>query len=713
MKLLKALLFSLFPILAYADGLTGTNLVGADASSATVTGNGHTVSLSALVTNGTNGQALVSNGNGSYGTPVSIGTSGAVIPLLSTANTAGAAWTFLGGAYLNRQSVTYSSTDYLTTNSPLTLNWSLTGTATPAAQQMPYTRATINSDNLALGSGKHGVGLYWAQNFGGAAATGGRSGWEVHLTQTASTGNSGIGYDPFFTGLVTSADASFSEGGTSAKVGGAKGHNFALNEYARLHNGATNFYANFGEEYDVLAETGSSVAKQGGISIVHTSTHAVQGTQVDAGILMADQTGASAANLTSIQIGQTEDGQWPLDATNGQVLYTQLGTNFLTVPSNALNGVNLLETTFGGKAFQSRAHSIDNNGVGQFGTGYITPTSSGLSIDVNGSVGPAEASTISGGNLVSGGTSGFAVNDTFRDIYGGVYYASSVSGGVVTQLTVYRSPYVNGATPGNFNLTPGNESLGTGTVTINVTWTARNTLTLNPNAGGVVVGAASGGDKGIGTLNATTLYQGGTSIGSIYAPLASPTFTGIATTPTETVSGAVTKANIGVTGAGLIMAASTYTDSGSSGTVSVKAAHVFGIPTFTSNSATTDTDAATVYIAGAPVQSTNETISNFDALYIAGGRIRTLGTIVGSLGLTITGAATNINASSAGAVNIGTGTSSAGVNIGGSSNLIGFYGATAIVKATPSGACAGNTGCQALRDALGNLGLINTGSITN
>jgi hypothetical protein len=44
---------------------------------------------------------------------------------------------------------------------------------------------------------------------------------------------------------------------------------------------------------------------------------------------------------------------------------------------------------------------------------------------------------------------------------------------------------------------------------------------------------------------------------------------------------------------------------------------------------------------------------------------------------------------------------------------IAFNGATPIVKATPVGACAGNTGCQAMRDALGNLGLIATGSITN
>jgi hypothetical protein len=54
-----------------------------------------------------------------------------------------------------------------------------------------------------------------------------------------------------------------------------------------------------------------------------------------------------------------------------------------------------------------------------------------------------------------------------------------------------------------------------------------------------------------------------------------------------------------------------------------------------------------------------------------------------------------------------------GIVLAGASEKIGFYGTAAIVKATPVGACAGSTGCQALRDALGSLGLINTGSITN
>jgi hypothetical protein len=49
---------------------------------------------------------------------------------------------------------------------------------------------------------------------------------------------------------------------------------------------------------------------------------------------------------------------------------------------------------------------------------------------------------------------------------------------------------------------------------------------IHLNGGGVVVGTPTGGSLGVGTVNATAYYQNGTSLGSTYAPLASPTFTG-------------------------------------------------------------------------------------------------------------------------------------------------------------------------------------------
>lgn len=63
-------------------------------------------------------------------------------------------------------------------------------------------------------------------------------------------------------------------------------------------------------------------------------------------------------------------------------------------------------------------------------------------------------------------------------------------------------------------------------------------------------------------------------------------------------------------------------------------------------------------------------------------------------------------------MNIGT-VNATSVVLGKNAGTLGFYGGSAIAKATPTGACAGSTGCQALRDALANLGLINASGITN
>ena len=77
-----------------------------------------------------------------------------------------------------------------------------------------------------------------------------------------------------------------------------------------------------------------------------------------------------------------------------------------------------------------------------------------------------------------------------------------------------------------------------------------------------------------------------------------------------------------------------------------------------------------------------------------------------------TGATINITWSAATTLNLQP-TAGGRISMSDATGRLGFYGTTPIVKATPVGACAGNTGCQALRDALGNLGLINTGSISN
>lgn len=87
-----------------------------------------------------------------------------------------------------------------------------------------------------------------------------------------------------------------------------------------------------------------------------------------------------------------------------------------------------------------------------------------------------------------------------------------------------------------------------------------------------------------------------------------------------TLAGAMTATAWGVAGLNFQTVAASYTDSSSSGTVASQAVNTFGIPTLLASSATTYTVSSNVYIAGAPVSSTNVTQTQSFSLNVAGGQ---------------------------------------------------------------------------------------------
>jgi len=78
----------------------------------------------------------------------------------------------------------------------------------------------------------------------------------------------------------------------------------------------------------------------------------------------------------------------------------------------------------------------------------------------------------------------------------------------------------------------------------------------------------------------------------------------------------------GATGTLFHVLGTTITDGASSGTVASAVASSYAAPAFAATSATTFTDAATVYIAGAPTAGSGATLTNSYALWIDSGRIR-------------------------------------------------------------------------------------------
>jgi alpha-tubulin suppressor-like RCC1 family protein len=88
------------------------------------------------------------------------------------------------------------------------------------------------------------------------------------------------------------------------------------------------------------------------------------------------------------------------------------------------------------------------------------------------------------------------------------------------------------------------------------------------------------------------------------------------------LGGSVSATSWTTTGINLAANASTYTDTSGTGTISTRAVNSFGTPTLASSSAVTVTNAANVYIAGAPAAGTNTTITNAYALHINTGNAR-------------------------------------------------------------------------------------------
>lgn len=88
-------------------------------------------------------------------------------------------------------------------------------------------------------------------------------------------------------------------------------------------------------------------------------------------------------------------------------------------------------------------------------------------------------------------------------------------------------------------------------------------------------------------------------------------------------SGAFSSPNaFGVTGVGVAVDAATWTDTISAGTVASVGVNTFGIPTLAASSASTYTNSATVYIAGATAAGANVTATNKYALWIGAGNIK-------------------------------------------------------------------------------------------
>ena len=160
------------------------------------------------------------------------------------------------------------------------------------------------------------------------------------------------------------------------------------------------------------------------------------------------------------------------------------------------------------------------------------------------------------------------------------------------------------------------------------------------------VGATLRGSNGVGTNVAgiTTTVAAGTGTGTgNMGVLAIQSAIGRGTTGTtaHTLGTLLQVGNTGATasevvGKFLSQAATTHTDRASAGgTIANIVFNSFATPTLAFGTATTVTDTATWYIAGAPVAGSGATLTNVYSLWVGAGNVRVDGMIIGNQGTDI------------------------------------------------------------------------------
>ena len=328
--------------------------------------------------------APVSSGNYHYlcmgpsgstgGGVIAYGAAGTAAPLPLTINAdVSSSGNITANNFSVTKPITFSGDWNWAASTGIITNMSVTGTDSVNTGDVPYNYMNISSDNLALTNGPDvgGDGLLVYDNFGGASARGQRAAISAQLIQTARTGNNGplTGWYPTYAALGGNVRANANDNGTGLTSTTASGQITGIVSEASLLTGATYWWAVQGEEVDVSMATGTSAYEKIGLEITQYSTDAVQGSVVDAALIVINQP-SSVGWKNGIILGNSNANV----ISSGGTIFTGLDGATLAT------GFDLTGFTISGNAWQSTGASI--NGAGAI-------TGSGLTAGGNSVIGPA------------------------------------------------------------------------------------------------------------------------------------------------------------------------------------------------------------------------------------------------------------------------------------------------------------------------------------
>jgi hypothetical protein len=622
--------------LTLAGGLTTTAVNGNTITSGTGTltlAAGKTFTASNTLTlAGTDGSTLNVGAGGTLGSAAFTSSSAYQAPItLTTTGTSGAA-TFAAGTLNIPQ---YSGAVY-TAGTGLTLT---TGAFSVNTSQNIATLSNLTANGIVSTSGGTGALSVIATTGSGSVVLatsptlvtptlGAASATTINgLTLTASTGTLTIANAKTFTisNTLTLAgtDGSTLNIGSGGTLGtAAYTASSAYQAPITLTTTGTSGAATFaGNTLNIPQYAGASYTAGTGLTLtagafsVNTSQNITNLTNLNtAGLVKTTGTGGAL----SIAIGDT-DYQKPVTlTTTGTSGAATFSGDTLNIPQYAGTsyaagtGLTLTGSTFSVNTSQNIAtlSNLSTNGIlsttGGTGTLAVTATTGSGSVVLSTSptlvtptLGAALATSINGNTITaSTGTLTLTAGKTFTDLNTltlagtdgstlNVGAGGTLGSAAFTSSSAYQAPITLTTTGTSGAATFIGNTLNVPQYTGGVTSVsnADGTLTISPTTGAVVVSLALG--------HANTWTGAQTISGASFSTL-----------------GNQTASAWGVNGINFSTTAATYTDSSSSGSVANNMVNTFGIPTLAASSATTYTNAATVYIAGAPVAGTNTTITN-------------------------------------------------------------------------------------------------------